>query len=191
MSMGYTSVSAQVMSIPIFAVAGVLSVSTGLLADRLKHRFGFAMLGCLITTVGFAILLSMMSVPVGARYFALFAITSGSYITLPITIVWLSNNLAGHYKRAVGSAMQLGIGNAGGIIAGNIFLPKQAPTYPVGFGVGLACVWLCGLSCAAMLFILMRENKLRETGQRDYRLQESADEVRNMGDDHPSFRFTY
>lgn len=59
----------------------------------------------------------MMSVSVGIRYFALFCIVGGGYIAQPIVLVWASNNNSGHYKVGVASAMQVGIGNVGGIIA--------------------------------------------------------------------------
>lgn len=189
--LGYSAVNAQLMAVPVFVVAAVISISIGFLADHIRHRFGFIMLGCLVATVGYSILLSQTTVSVGARYFALFAVAAGGFIAQPIAIVWLSNNLAGHYKRAVGSAVQIGIGNASGLIASNIFLPSEAPKYRAGFGTSFAMAWLCGISAIAMLLVLYRENRKRDRGERDYRLERPQEEVRNMGDDHPAFRFTY
>jgi hypothetical protein len=76
----------------------------------------------------------------------------------------------------------------GGIIASNIFLDKEKPKYPTGYGVSLGLLWLCGLSCTIMYFGVKRENRKRDRGDREHRLQ--ADDVDNLGDDHPSFRFT-
>lgn len=86
-------------------------------SDKIKHRSGFILGGCLFITVGYIILLNMMSVSVGIRYMALFFIVCGGYIAQPIVLVWVSNNMAGHYKLGVASAMQIGFGNIGGIIA--------------------------------------------------------------------------
>ena len=113
--LGWTSVRAQVMSIPIFIVATILALSAALLSDKLKHRFGFIIFGCCVATAGYSILLSMTHVAVGVRYFAVFLVVGGGYIAQPITLVWLNNNLGGHYKRGVGAAMQVGIGNIGGV----------------------------------------------------------------------------
>ena len=44
----------------------------------------------------------------------------------------LGNNLAGHYKRGVGMAFQIGIGNFGGAIASNIYRTQDAPRYILG-----------------------------------------------------------
>lgn len=112
--LGWTAIRAQVMSIPIFIVATVVALITAVLTDRLKHRFSFIIAGCCVATIGYAILLDMLSVPVGARYFALYLITAGGYMAQPVVLVWLSNNVSGHYKRGISSAMQVGFGNIGG-----------------------------------------------------------------------------
>ncbi|KIV88517.1 hypothetical protein PV10_08195 [Exophiala mesophila] len=188
--LGWTSIRAQVMSIPIFIFATVCALSCAIASDKLKHRFGFIIFGCLVTTIGYVILLNMHRVTVGVRYFALFAIVGGGYIAQPICLVWMSNNMAGHYKVGVSSAVQVGLGNTGGIIASNMFVTSQAPEYPLGFGLGLGLVWFCVISSVAFLFWIKRENRLRDQGKRDYRYNLPEDEKSNLGDDHPSFRFT-
>ncbi|KAL2841590.1 major facilitator superfamily domain-containing protein [Aspergillus pseudoustus] len=189
--LGWTKIRAQVMSIPIYAVAMVITLSTAYISDRLKHRYAFTLTGCLIATMGYVLLLNQSSIPVGARYFAVFAITGGGYLTQPILMGWLSNNMAGHYKQSIASAMQIGFGNCGGLVASNVFFNEEAPGYKTGFGVSLGMTWICGLSCFAFLMYLVRENKAREQGKRDERYELPAEERENLGDDHPSFRFTY
>lgn len=189
--LGWTSVRAQVMSIPIYIVATIISLVTAFASDRLRHRFAFTITGCFIATIGYVILICQKSVPVGARYFALYAITGGGYMTQPILMGWLSNNMAGHYKQSIASAMQIGFGNCGGLVASNIFFDGEAPTYPTGFGVSLGMVWICGVACIIFFAYLVRENRLRERGGRDERYQLPPDERDNLGDEHPSFRFTY
>jgi hypothetical protein len=47
-------------------------------------------------------------------------------------------------------------------------------------------LWICGAACSGLFFLAKRENKKRDRGDRDWRLQEvDAD---NLGDDHPTFR---
>ncbi|KAI9878608.1 MAG: hypothetical protein M1830_000427 [Pleopsidium flavum] len=190
--LGWTSIRAQVLSIPIYIAATCTTLLTALLSDRLHHRFLFSIAGVLIATTGYVLLLAQTHhVPVAARYFALYLITSGAYITQPITLTWLANNLSGHYKRAVAVAVQIGFGNAGGIVASNIFITSQAPTYPVGFGVSLALLWLSAACCVGFWWGLRRENGRRERGERDWRLGLPEGERGNLGDDWPRFRFGY
>ena len=189
--LGWTTVRAQVLSIPIYVVAAATCLTTAFLTDRLRHRYAFAILGVFISSVGYIILLAQRSVCVGVRYLAIYLITAGGYTTQPITLVWLSNNMGGHYKRSISVAMQVGFGNTGGIIASNIYLTNQRPTYHIGYGVSLGLIWVTGIACTVLLVGLRFENRKRERGERDYRLTLPEDEKDNLGDDHPGFRFVY
>ncbi|KAJ9389442.1 hypothetical protein DTO063F5_1935 [Paecilomyces variotii] len=189
--LGWTSVRAQVMSIPIYISATITSLCSALASDKLHHRFLFTILGCIIATIGYSILLCQVSVPVGVRYFAIYAITAGGYMTQPIVMGWLSNNVSGHYKRSIASGVQIGFGNCGGLIASNVYLAGEAPTYRTGFGVSLGLVWVSGFACVVFFLYVFRENRLRGQGKRDYRYGLPKEELENLGDDHPSFRFAY
>lgn len=189
--LGWTSVRAQVLSIPIYTVSCFFTLLTAFFADRLRHRYSFTMIGVLVATVGYAILLAQKHVPVGARYLAVYFITVGGYITQPVTLVWLNNNMGGHYKRSISSALQVGIGNCGGIVASNIYITTQAPTYHVGYGVSLGLLWICGLACTVFFVGLRTENKKRDKGGRDERYGLPEEELENIGDDHPRFRYAY
>lgn len=87
----------------------------------------------------------------GAKYFGTFLCVGGSYGAFPGVVTWygpsfvlgngevsgyhiyrLGNNLAGQYKRGIGMAVQIGIGNFSGAIVANIYLEKQAPRFRLG-----------------------------------------------------------
>jgi len=187
--MGYKAEAAQVRSIPIFVVATVASIATAAWSDRLRHRFGFVIGGILTATAGYAVMLNYTRVPVGAKYAALFLIAAGGFVAHPIVTAWAQNNAAGHYKKSISSAMMVGFGNCGGIIASNIYITGEKPRYPTGFGVSLGLLWVCALASAVFVFGVRRENKRRDAGGRDWRV-ESADGD-NLGDEHPDFRYTY
>jgi peptidoglycan/LPS O-acetylase OafA/YrhL len=188
--MGWTPVLAQAMSVPIYIVAAILTLSVAFISDRAKHRFGFAFAGCLISTIGYIILLNQQSVSTGVKYFALYTITGGGFIAQPILIGWLSNNMSGHYKKAIASAVQIGFGNCGGFVASNIFVTSEAPYYYTGYGTSLGLIWVTGVCSLLFLLILRRENRQREHGKRDHLLELPENEVNNLGDSHPHFRFS-
>lgn len=189
--LGWTSTEAQLYSIPIYALSALVAVATAFLSDRLRHRYAFCVFGVFVNSAGYAILLAQKHVPVDARYVALYFTTVGGYITQPLTLVWLNNNLGGHYKRGIGAAMQIGLGNLGGIVASNIYITNQAPTFPVGFGTSLALSWLTALACTVFFVGFRWENRKRDKGERDYRYNLPKAEQDNLGDDHPRFRFVY
>ncbi|GAP92265.1 putative MFS general substrate transporter [Rosellinia necatrix] len=186
--MGYRAAEAQVRTIPIFVVATVVCLGAAYAADRLRHRYTFAMCGLAIATVGYSLLLGQRYLSLGVRYFALFLVSSGGFVTQPITIGWLANNVSGHYKRSISTALQLGFGNIGGIVASNIFIQSEAPQYRTGYGVSLGFLGICATACTILFFGVRRENMKRDRGERDYRLEKP--DAHNLGDDHPDWRFT-
>ena len=189
--LGWTSIRAQVMTIPIYMATMVIVLIVAYFSDRLQHRYSFTMLGILIGTVGYVILLAQESVSVNIRYFAVYMITIGGYISQPLILGWLSNNMGGHYKRSVATAILVSVGNTSGFLSSNVFIAAQAPTYPIGFGIGLGMLWLTGICGTVFVFGLWFENRKRDQGGRDHRYSLPKDELENLGDDHPGFRFIY
>jgi hypothetical protein len=186
--MGYTSSTAQIRSIPIFLVATATAIAAAYCTDRLRHRYWFCIAGLVVASTGYIMLLVQAHLSVGVKYFALFLIVPGGYITQPIVLVWMSNLVSGHYKRSIASGMQVGFGNLGGIVASNVFLGSEAPRYRTGYGVSLGMLWICGAACTGLAVLVKRENRARDRGERDWRLQEA--DADNLGDDHPAFRLT-
>ena len=189
--LGWTAVRAQVLTIPIYVSSFIVAILAAICTDRLRHRYAFIMIGILTSSIGYAVLLAQTQVPVGAKYFALYLIVIGGYVTQPVVLVWLTNNMGGHYKRSISTAMQVGLGNTGGIIASNIFITREAPRYLTGYATSLGLLWLCGLASTALLIGLSIENKKRDKGDRDDRYNLPIHELENLGDDHPRFRFSY
>lgn len=185
--MGFTSADAQVRTIPVYIVATALCLAAAWFADRLRHRYAFSILGLVAAIIGYILLLCQNSVSVGVRYFALFLVVSGGYITQPVVMCWLSNTMSGHYKRSVSSAFQIGFGNMGGFVASNVFFTNEAPHYTTGYSVSLGMLVLSGIFCTIFFLGLIRENRRRDRGERDHRLSEP--EAHNLGDDHPEWRY--
>ncbi|KAL8662028.1 MAG: hypothetical protein Q9202_005082 [Teloschistes flavicans] len=186
---GYTSSAAQVQTIPIYAAGLVVAFLTAWSSDRFRHRFGFVILGATVNAVGYMVLLAQRHVRVKIRYMALYLVECGLWIGSPVEIVWITSNLGGHYKRALGSAIVVASGNMSGFIASNVFITNQAPRYPVGYGVALGMTVFAATAATVLFLGLRRENKRRDRGGRDYRLQCSKEVLDNMGDDHPGFRY--
>ena len=155
--LGWTNSQAQVMSIPIWMVGIVFCLSCSYLSGRLRIRWPFILFGISLSLTGWAINRAQVNPP-GVRYFALFAIASGTFIQMPILVGWLSGNLRGRPAKAVGTAIQLGIGNCANFVSANVFITGQAPKYPTGFGAGLG-ITVVGLAvCVATILTLTRHN---------------------------------
>ncbi|KAM0793995.1 major facilitator superfamily domain-containing protein [Usnea florida] len=200
-SLGYSGIQSQVHSIPVWVVAAIVTLATAIISDRTRHRYGFMMFGIVFAGIGYVILLCQgplsdplthrtTGLPLKVRYMAVFFVATGCYMVQPNSIVWVANNLGGHYKRSIGLALMISFGNIGGIIASNTFVQTQAPRYFIGYGTSLAMLLFCGIMCTAFALGLVMENKKRERGDRNYRLALPESVLGNTGDDDPRFRFT-
>ncbi len=189
----WTRSQSQLLTVPVYATATIWVVSSAILSDRLKRRWAFMIVDQLLRLVG--IVLNITYPSAGVRYFGMFLLASGSYAGLATSVAWLSNNLSGQTRRGVGSAMQIGVGNFGGLVASNVYRSKDAPRFILGHAV------VVGFVGAGMLFgapayawWLWRQNARKravlaeqEAGTRP---AYSAKEVHELGDRAPDFNYT-
>ena len=186
----YTSTNAQLLSVPPYAAAAIMTISIGYIADRTGQRGLCNIFTSLIGIVGFAMLVSGKSVAV--QYAGTFLGAMGIYPCIPNTIVWAANNAEGSYKRGITLGFVIGWGNLNGIVSSNIYQAKDQPLYRPGHGIvlGYMLVFLLGGSIL-MEVLLRRENKLRRNGGRDRWVEGlSEKEIEALGDRRPGFIYT-
>ncbi|CAG8794587.1 29256_t:CDS:10 [Gigaspora margarita] len=91
----------------------------------------------LISIFGYAILI-VPNASTAVKYTAICIVGLGAFPTVPTTLAWVTNNLAGDSKRAVGTAMVISWGNIGGGISAQIYRSSDAPTYKIGHSITLS-----------------------------------------------------
>jgi hypothetical protein len=159
--LGWSNSQAQVHQIPIFLAAVFFSLTTTLWSSRIGLRSPFVLVACCVCITGWAIQFSQVNPP-GVRYFGLFAITAGASVIMPLSVVWLNNNLVGRPKKAVATALQLGFGNSANFVSSNMFITKEAPRYPTAFTTGLTFSVIGLLATVLFLSLLARENRIAD-----------------------------
>jgi MFS family permease len=112
-ALGYSSSTAQLLTVPIYITASVLAVVVAYYSDKVGKRYPFILVCLCIMAVGFIMCIAGGSVP-GLVYAGVFIATCALYPAFPGNITWLSNNLAGSTKRATGQAIQIAVGNLAG-----------------------------------------------------------------------------
>ncbi|KAL1634859.1 hypothetical protein SLS58_010488 [Diplodia intermedia] len=179
---------AQIHSIPIYAASFVFSLTCAYISERVRQRYVFGMLGSLICAAGLAVELAQPRAP-NIRYMGMFFVTAGPYLTMPITVVWCAINLGKGYKRTVGFACVIALGNCGAFVASNVFITREAPVYRTGFSTNMGFVALSLVSQTALYVGLRLENRRRERERRA--LPEVLDEkaYEDAGETHPDFRY--
>lgn len=186
--MGYSSIHAQLLTVPPFTCSAICCLASCFFSDRLKKRGVLFIYLVTFGITGFSILVGLQGT--GVRYFAVFLATCGAFTAAPILLAWAVDNAAGPSVRAIVSGYVVGAGNIGALIATWTYLPKSAPLYLQGHYINLGGSILMGFLVAAATWILWRENMFRRAGGRAERLEQSSDLVARLGHLHPEYRYT-
>lgn len=192
--LGYSSANAQLLTIPVYAFGCILCVINSVISDRMQHRAAFIIIPMGITMVG--LIIGMAADPTtlpGVIYFGFFLVAGGIFAGIPTTVAWVSNNLAGQWKRAVGMAVQFTIGNlVGGAVGSNIFLSSEKPKYISGYATLFAFITCSFLSGWVLLFLVKRWNAKRAVQMEDATKagRDLDAECKDLGDKNPCFKYT-
>ncbi|KAF8998075.1 MFS general substrate transporter [Hymenopellis radicata] len=186
---GYSSLISELLSVPPYVFATIVVIAMASASDRYKLRSPFIFGGLLVALVGFII--NITDAPSGVKYFGTFLCVSGSYGALPGVVVWLGNNLSGQYKRAVGMALHIGLGNFGGVVAGNIYRSQDSPRFILGHGITIMFL-VIGMVCTPLVAALYARINARRQSIMDGAGEKSTSlaELRYMGDKAPDFKYT-
>jgi hypothetical protein len=93
---GYTSTRAQLLSVPPYAVAALLTITVGYIADRTRQRGLCNIFVSFFGIVGFSMLMGAKSPHV--RYAGIYLGAMGIYPIVANTIAWVANNTEGMSK---------------------------------------------------------------------------------------------
>ncbi|KAI2735163.1 hypothetical protein DTO013E5_9504 [Penicillium roqueforti] len=179
--LGYSSAIAQLLTIPVYAAASIACIAVGYFSDRMGQRSLFTLVCYGAVFVGFLIAVAPSRFIPGLTYAGCFIAASGSYPALS------SNNYAPATKRAVGMAIQIGLGSLGGAAASNFYKKTDAPRYRLGHSLVLAFVALGFLTVVLYYFLCRRINAKRDRGEAT--ASQNPDGIFEMGDKAPTFRY--
>jgi len=104
--LGYSSTRANLLTVPPYAAAAIMTITIGWVADRTKQRGLCNILVSILAIVGYSMLLG--STKAGVKYAGTFLGAMGVYPCIANTISWASNNIEGVYKRGVSLGIIIG-----------------------------------------------------------------------------------
>lgn len=128
--MGYAGTRAQLLTVPPYACAAVMTIVIGFFADRTRYRGYCNMATVTVGAIGFAMLLGTSNVDV--QYAGTFLGAIGIYPTIPNSLAWAANNTEGSLKRAVTIGMVVGWGNLNGVVS-SVSAPRTWVTQSLTF----------------------------------------------------------
>ncbi|RJE20721.1 Mfs transporter [Aspergillus sclerotialis] len=158
--LGYSAAEAQLLSVPPYAVAFVLTIAVAVLSERTRRRAPFIMATSSLACIGYILLLTQTSA--GMAYTGTILAAAGIYPSVAIVLSWPANNVSGQTKRAIANALQISIGNLGAVLGTQLYRTESSPRYYLGHGFALGYLVVNVGTVAVLLAILKRENRAKE-----------------------------
>ncbi|KAF2770499.1 MFS general substrate transporter [Teratosphaeria nubilosa] len=167
-NLGYKAADAQLLTVPVYALATILTVLYAVVSQKVGARAPFVIIAALCAIIGYGILLGNPHPKQrpGVSYLGTFFAAAGIYPAVGMTLSWPALNVSGQTKRATACALQITIGNLGAVIGTQLYRAGDGPKYTVGHSV--ACAYMCTsiLVSATLFFVLSRENRKRDASGR-------------------------
>lgn len=85
---GFDSVTAQILTVPVYAVGAISFVIQAYFSDKLAVRGPFILANMVLCLIGY-IILAAVEGPTGVKYFALFIVSLGMWVALYLELAQL------------------------------------------------------------------------------------------------------
>ncbi|KAI8289017.1 Major facilitator superfamily transporter [Colletotrichum sp. SAR11_57] len=192
-NMGFTSANAQLLTIPPYAVGAISAYLFSVFADKYSWRMPFILGPQLLLVVAFTILFTKsedIKDNIALNYFAICLACFGMYPILPGVNAWNVANTPSPTKRAISIGFLVCVGNIGGLIGSYIYMDKEAPRYPTGYGTSFGFASAGIIAVITLEALLYRRNKKKELMTEDeVRQRHSDEELDRMGEKSPLFKY--
>ncbi|RWA12994.1 hypothetical protein EKO27_g2118 [Xylaria grammica] len=159
--LGYKDLHAQLLTVPPWAIAYVVSILNSWAGDHFNAR-GFHCAGA--AAVGAAGFLASALLPADAyasRYGTLIVGTSGAFACIPPMLGWLTSNMWSTASIGLAVALNVSIGAGLGQIPGVwIYKAEEAKLgYPTGHGVNAAMLFFVAIGALCLRYYYGAKNK--------------------------------
>lgn len=186
-TMGYSSVQAQLMTVPVYGVAFVATLFFTNMSDRTSMRGPWLMFLACLTLIG-VILLLTSETNHAVRYVGICLAATGMYPSVMIITTWLAVNTRNYTHRATGSAVTNMIAQS--VVAASVQAFSHPPYYLQGLKMISGFVaFMIPLAAFGIFYVKWINKKKSEM------LASNTAEVRalrqrtfeELGSDHPEF----
>ncbi|KAJ7149878.1 major facilitator superfamily domain-containing protein [Mycena crocata] len=159
-TMGFSNSITLLLTAPPWLVAALVCVLSAWHADRTGERFFHISVWLWAMMAGF--ILSMCTMSITARYFAMFLMAIGD-AGCAMSLVWASNSIPRPpAKRAAALGIINGMGNLGTLVGSYAWKNKWGPQYTQSFGISLAA-----LVFSTIAALVIRQCLVHKNGQMD------------------------
>lgn len=183
--MGYKSVQAQLMTVPVYACGFVSTIFFGWLSDKTQKRAIWITVCSLGSLAGYIMLLVDTRCN-KVRYAGICLAAVGQYPLLPIINVWAAVNSRAFSERVATTTSITMIGQAAASAALTGF--NTPPYYTKGIWIVFGCVCAMAPTTIFGWWYLLRANRIKTETQHDPTVNELRKKgLEELGSAHPDF----
>jgi uncharacterized membrane protein YfcA len=161
--MGFKAGAANALTAPPSCTCVFFAFAFAWVGDRYRVSAPIIAVQTIICLVGLVMVRYVETT--GVRYFGIFLGLIGCQANIPAVLSYQSNNIRTQSKRIVSSALQIGFGAIGGIVASTVFIQRQSPTYTNGFLVAVGMQVYILLACAVLSAYFWHKNGQLDRGE--------------------------
>ncbi|KAI5799925.1 putative MFS transporter [Geopyxis carbonaria] len=161
--LGYSSITAQLMTVPPWACAYIVTLITALTSDRYSARAAHSACAMVVGAIGFLVSAVLPVHAYAGRYAALIVACAGSFASIPPLLGWLTGNL--HSTSAAGLAIALNVsfGAPGQIVGVWIYQADEKERgYPTGHWTNVGMLLLGAVAIVGLRAWYVRDNRRRK-----------------------------
>ncbi|KAJ5754310.1 MFS general substrate transporter [Penicillium manginii] len=157
-SFGFNTIHTLLLTAPPYLFTAAFCLWNTWYSDKTSNRSNHIIFPTAVAIVG--IVLTMATLDIGARYFALFLMLAGTYGCFQISNAWMANiGARPRKKRAVALAMNNSFGNIALVWTPYLYPSSDRPRYLMAWSVNLALAVILLLSTVILSICLRRDNK--------------------------------
>lgn len=191
--MKYEGTTAELLTLPIYFAACIGSILFAVVSDKVGLRAPILIFCFIMTLAGFILIVvsRVRDTRHSVAFSGLFVAALGAFGAIPCSIAWLAGNTLCTNKRNISLALQIGIGNLGGVIVSYL--------YDRTLGEGVLVFLVAGIVVCVFNVAMYRRINARhnfrlfcvDDTDRRYMSQTSISELVALGDRNPYFEYTY
>ncbi|KAJ5083185.1 hypothetical protein N7456_012612 [Penicillium angulare] len=155
--LGYSAAQAQLLSVPPYAVAFILTLTVAIASEKTHIRAPFIMGTSALACIGYILLLSDHRA--GVSYLGTILAAAGIYPSVAIVLSWPANNVSGQTKRCIANALQISVGNIGAVIGTQLYRVETSPRYFLGHGFALGYL-VANIFVVGVLWVVLRAENI-------------------------------
>ncbi|KAJ7321217.1 putative MFS transporter [Mycena albidolilacea] len=158
--LGFKSLKANLMTVPPYAVAYVVTVATSWSADRYNARGLHAGTACIVGAAGFMASALLPADAYAHRYGCLIVGAAGGFASIPPLLGWITSNVFTTSAAGLIIAMNISFGVPGQIVGVWIYKADEAVRgYPTGHWTNCALLLFSAAGCFALTVYYRRLNR--------------------------------